>query len=115
MPKQAVQSIPDRVTSASAGEFGELLMPGASGYILAGEAAVSASPDDVVVLLRRVMSRPDLPIAAREYALTSLMKLSARLPGIAPSVQVSQHVHSKHLDAGICLTLSSGWALLLFR
>jgi len=49
---------------------------------------VSASPDDIVSLLRRVIARPDLPLAAREYALTSLMKLSARLPGIVPSVQV---------------------------
>ena len=62
-------------------------MPGAAGYILAGEAPVNASPGDVVALLRRVIARPDLPIAAREYALTSLMKLSARLPGVVPSVQ----------------------------
>jgi hypothetical protein len=73
--------------SGIAGEFGELLMPGAAGYILAGEAPVNASPGDVVALLRRVIARPDLPIAAREYALTSLMKLSARLPGVVPSVQ----------------------------
>lgn len=64
-------------------------MPGATGYILQGEVALHASPEDVVALLRRVIARPDLPVAAREYALTSLMKLSARLPGVAPSVQVS--------------------------
>lgn len=31
----------------SAGEFGDLLMAGAPGYVLAGEAAISATPDEV--------------------------------------------------------------------
>lgn len=63
-------------------------MPGAPGYILAGEASVSASPEQVVDLLKGVATRKDLPGAAREYALTALMKLSARLPGTVASVQV---------------------------
>ena len=55
---------------------------------------MSASPDDVVGLLRAVIARPDLPSAAREYSLTALMKLSARLPGVVPAVQVgTAHVN----------------------
>lgn len=89
LSNHAGSAVPKSRLPDTAGEFGELLMPGAAGYILAGEAAVNASPDNVVQLLRRVITRPDLPIAAREYALTALMKLSARLPGVVPSVQVS--------------------------
>ena len=77
-------------------------MPGAAGYILAGEAPVNASPGDVVALLRRVIARPDLPIAAREYALTSLMKLSARLPGVVPSVQARGMRNLQHLLSQPC-------------
>lgn len=39
--------------------------------------------------MRRVAARKDVPGAAREYALTALMKLSARLPDINASIQVS--------------------------
>ena len=94
----------DSQPSGIVGEFGELLMPGAAGYILAGEAPVNASPGDVVALLRRVIARPDLPIAAREYALTSLMKLSARLPGVVPSVQASRMFYVLHVS---CASLHS--------
>ncbi len=34
------------------GEYGELLLPGAPGYILAGEESVSASPDQVRVSIQ---------------------------------------------------------------
>mmetsp|Transcript_5047 Transcript_5047/g.14511 ORF Transcript_5047/g.14511 Transcript_5047/m.14511 type:complete len:886 (-) Transcript_5047:647-3304(-) len=82
------------------GEYGELLLPGAPGYILAGEASVSASPEQVVDLLKGVAARKDLPGAAREYALTALMKLSARLPGTVASVQelVGSYVASPALE-----------------
>lgn len=56
----------------------------ASGSQMGGAGVVQA-----VDLLRKVAQRKDLPSSAREYALTALMKLSARLPGTVPSVKAS--------------------------
>ncbi|KAK9814370.1 hypothetical protein WJX72_004689 [[Myrmecia] bisecta] len=61
------------------GEYGELLLPGRQGSPLPGEEAVSASSDDLVSLLEAVLSKSK-EAAAREYALTALMKLAARVP-----------------------------------
>ncbi len=71
-----------------AGEFGELLLADAGGYILEGEQSISASPAEMVALLEAVLRRPGLSPAEREYTLTALMKLSARLTGVANRVQV---------------------------
>ena len=71
-----------------AGEFGELLLADAGGYILEGEQSISASPANMVGLLAGVLRRPGLGPVEREYTLTALMKLSARLSGVADRVQV---------------------------
>ena len=42
----------------------------------------------MVALLEAVLRRPGLSPAEREYTLTALMKLSARLSGVADKVQV---------------------------
>ena len=74
-------------SSLLAGEFGELLLAGAGGYILEGESGVSASPEQLLEVLQQLMRRPGLSAVEREYTLTALMKLSAHVPGLAPSVQ----------------------------
>ena len=72
-----------------AGEFGELLLADAGGYILEGEQSISASPSEMVALLEAVLRRPGLSAAEREYTLTALMKLSARLSGVGDKVKVT--------------------------
>lgn len=54
-----------------------------------GSQTGAAGVVQAVDLLRKVAQRKDLPCSAREYALTALMKLSARLPGTVPAVKAS--------------------------
>ena len=74
----------------TAGEYGELLLPGsaASADVGSGEDRPrSASSNDLVNLLESVLDRTQAA-AAREYTLTALMKLSARLPDQLSRIQV---------------------------
>ncbi|KAK9838207.1 hypothetical protein WJX84_012119, partial [Apatococcus fuscideae] len=71
------------------GEYGELLLPGAAGPAEVGsgdDRPRSASSTDLVTLLEGVLERTQ-EAAAREYTLTALMKLSARLPDQLPRIQ----------------------------
>ena len=75
----------------AAGEYGELLLPGAAGSADVGsgdDRPRSASSTDLVTLLEGVLERTQ-EAAAREYTLTALMKLSARLPDQLPRIQVT--------------------------
>ena len=92
-----------------AGEFGELLLADAGGYILEGEQGVSAGPADMVALLASVLRRPGLGPVEREYTLTALMKLSARLSGIADKVQVPIHMTALYELSLLILLQGCGW------
>lgn len=73
-----------------AGEYGELLLPGSAGNADVGsgeDRPRSASSNDLVSLLEAVLERTQAA-AAREYTLTALMKLSARLTDQLPRIQV---------------------------
>lgn len=78
------------------GEFGELLLADAGGYILEGETGTSASPEQMLDLLQALLRRPALGSMEREYTLTGLMKLSAHLPSIATRVQVGVPTYQPH-------------------
>lgn len=67
-----------------------MLMGDAGGPLLSREypQVAANSPSDVVSLLERVLLRPQLPAVAREFLLTSLVKLSARFTDQNERIQV---------------------------
>ena len=86
-PTQARPSL----TFLHTGEYGELLVGGAGGPLISRESPSNLRPDnsgDVVTLLERVLQKPLLPAAAREYVLTALVKLSTRFPEQNARIQV---------------------------
>ena len=54
--------------------------PGAGGSFLDGEPPLSVSEAGIVTTLETLLKRPRLPQGIKEVVLTSLMKLTARLP-----------------------------------
>jgi hypothetical protein len=56
------------------------VVQGAGGTFLDGEPQLSVSEADVVTNLETLLKRPRLPAGIKEVVLTSLMKLTARLP-----------------------------------
>jgi len=76
----------ERARARGAGEFGELVAAG--GPLLEGEAPLEAGEGEVVAALEGVLAGGEPGGAQRrEYALTALMKLSARFPGQADRIQ----------------------------
>ena len=74
-----------------AGEYGELLFDRSARQLLPGET-VGPHPDtpqDLLRLLDKLLSRPFLPHAAVEYGLTALVKLSARFADQSALIRVS--------------------------
>eukprot|EP00803_Ostreobium_quekettii_P008801 evm.model.scf_548.5 EVM.evm.TU.scf_548.5 scf_548:70580-80331(+) len=63
------------------GEYGDLLLPGRGGALQQGEEALSVSDSEIVDLLEANLSDSLAEVEVREYVLTALMKLSAKLPG----------------------------------
>ncbi|MEW5311849.1 MAG: hypothetical protein WDW38_003533 [Sanguina aurantia] len=61
------------------GEFGEMLLPGQGGALLDAEPALTVQESDIVTLVERVLRLKPAEIC-KEFALTCLMKLTARLP-----------------------------------
>jgi AP-1 complex subunit gamma-1 len=62
------------------GEFGELLQAGQGGPLMEGETWSSVSDADIVSLLEAVLRQPKVDHGVKEYTVTALMKLTARLP-----------------------------------
>ena len=58
------------------------------GKLLEGEEPLSASEGDVVSLLESVLNRSGVSPQCRNYALTALMKLSARFASQADRIKV---------------------------
>ncbi|KAJ9509335.1 hypothetical protein QJQ45_001776 [Haematococcus lacustris] len=83
------------------GEFGEMLLPGAGGPLLEGEPVCNASEKDVVDLLAVILLRKASEAIVREYALTAVMKLTARLPGQLQRLQtlIGRHTRSAALES----------------
>ena len=79
-----------KVGHVCAGEYGELLIGDAGGPLLSREypTATASSTVEVVNLLERVLQRPQLPAVAREFVLTSLVKLSTRFADQNERIQV---------------------------
>lgn len=58
------------------GEYGEMLLPGSGGPLADGETSIPASESEIVDLLNGLLGYND---ASKQYILTALMKLSAKL------------------------------------
>jgi AP-1 complex subunit gamma-1 len=82
------------------GEYGELLVGPEAGKLLEGEQALGLGEADVVGLLEAVLQLPQSTLAVREYALTALAKLAARLPASAERIKgvVGAHRQSAALE-----------------
>lgn len=68
------------VYTTTTGEYGELLLPEKAPPLLPGEEPVTASDAQVVGLIEAVLRRKDVGATTKEYALTALIKMSARMP-----------------------------------
>ena len=86
MPAQT--HVAERVRSA--GEYGELLVGGSK--LLKNDELLTVSEGDVVSLLESVLDRPNLSPQCKNYALTALMKLSARFSSQAERIKVSSRL-----------------------
>lgn len=66
---------------------------GGGGALLPGEEPLSVSGAEVVSLLESALQKPKLAAQCRDYALTALMKLSARVPDQADRIK-ARAMHS---------------------
>jgi len=83
-----------QVSSWVIGEYGELLT---SPEPDVGSEAVF--PDDVISRLESVLTCNLMSLAAKEYVISCLQKLSVRFPGLAPRVKVFIDGYTTHLNA----------------
>eukprot|EP00877_Chromochloris_zofingiensis_P004784 jgi/Chrzof1/14306/Cz08g32120.t1 len=82
------------------GEFGEMLPPGAGGSLLEGEPHLVVSDSDILNAVERVLKKPKQQPAVKEYALTAVMKLTARLPDQVSrcAAIIERYQHSVQLE-----------------
>lgn len=82
------------------GEFGDLLLPSAGGALLDGEAPLTVSDAEIVGTLEAIIKRTNLEPVCKQYALTALMKLTARLPAQVQRLRavIDRYRNSLHLE-----------------